>query len=631
MLHNRLRKCLTQVIDSLYPGVRGTEALLDSKASPQKTTWIPDIRQPKVKAHGDYASNAALELAKALKKAPREIALQIVDCLNKHTHVVASAHVAGPGFVNITLTNRALTQAAVQALQQGAAFGQGEPNKGRVLVEFVSANPTGALHLGHARGAFVGDALARLLAYAGWDVTREFYINDTGGQIEALAHSLYTHYVGLLSEASINAKHPEKPLGVENKGTQCPKQAHAVGKGAKPQYSGEDTRRLAETIAQEEGHRWIQAQPSDWMQWFAQRGIKHNLASMRATLGRAHIAFDSWFSEQSLHERGALDQVLQKLRQKELLYQADAAVGTQDNKRRADSKAALHAKKQHGGTFVRTSQFGDEEDRIVLRADGRPVYFLADLAYHADKCTRGFDRLINVFGADHVGHAGRLHAGLRGLELPEDTLEFVLVHMVRLIKNGQEVRLSKREGNVEGLDELFNEIGPDAARFAFLLRSPDAPFDIDIDLLCKRVSENPVFYVQYGHARMATLLHRAREAGLAVTDLHTLPPETWERLTLPEEKELLKAALALPTAVQQGANALRPHRVLHHAYGLVEQFHSYFTRYRHTERILSDDRHLSQARIAMVALLKLSLCNTLRVLGITAPERMETPTTHESD
>ncbi|MEM7495729.1 MAG: arginine--tRNA ligase [Myxococcota bacterium] len=585
-----------------------------TKASANGTTWTPNIQQPKVASHGDYASNAALELAKALKKPPREIAVEIVAALVKHKDVVAKAEVAGPGFINITLAPEALAQAAARALEQGEAFGQGEPGKGRVLVEFVSANPTGPLHLGHARGAFVGDALARLLACAGWDVTREFYINDTGGQIEALARSLHAYYESFLcrqSRDAINRVSTEQD-------------------DKKVQYSGEDTRRLAETIAREEGDRWLRTRPQEWLPWFGHRGVQHNLASMRATLRRADIAFDGWLSEQSLHERGALDHVLQTLRQRGLLYQADAAVGTQDNKRRADSKAALHADKQRGGTFARTSQFGDTEDRIVLREDGRPVYFLADLAYHADKCARGFDRLINVFGADHVGHAGRLRAGLRGLELPESALEFVLVHMVRLIKHGQEVRLSKREGNVVGLDELLDDIGPDAARFAFLLRSPDAPFDIDVDLLRRRVSENPVFYVQYGHARMATLLQRAREAGLAVADLHTLPGQTWARLTLSEERELLKAALALPTAVQQGANTLRPHRVLHHAYGLVEQFHSYFTRYRHTQRILSADRSLSQARIAMVALLKLSLGNTLRVLGITAPERMDPPTNDAS-
>ncbi|MEM7588953.1 MAG: arginine--tRNA ligase [Myxococcota bacterium] len=596
MIHCWLQKYLHEIIDKLYPGSRQRLAQKQSTFSRQeKALWAANIQQPKFSDHGDYATNAALELAAVLHQPPRDIAHAIAQVLKQHDASIANVAVAGAGFVNIHITPILLSKGACQALQQEHNFGRGPQNTCNVLLEFVSTNPTGPLHLGHARGAFVGDALARLLDFAGYNVSREYYINDTGGQIEQLARSIYAHYCQAL----------HRPLP-------DPSQA----------YNGPDIQKLGGDIATREGTQWLNKESSEWLQLFGQWGVKHSLASIQNTLRKANIPFDRWFSERSLHENGSLQRALEVYRQKGLLYEAQTTRQANSKKRREDSKAAQHAQQQQGGTFLQTSSFGDEEDRIVLRADGSPAYFLADLAYHADKFARGFHRLINVFGADHVGHVNRLKAGLAAMGLPQQALQCVLVHMVRLVRQGQQARFSKREGNVYLLDDLLDDIGIDAARFAFLMRTPESPFDLDVDLLCQQAMDNPVFYVQYGHARMATLLQRAEQEGLQIDDLHQLSAEVWLKLALPEERELLKAALALPHVIQQAAAATRPHRVLHYAYGLVEQFHSYFTKYRSSERILSEDRELSQARVALVRVVKLALSNSLGMLGIHAPAHM---------
>ncbi|MEM7403362.1 MAG: arginine--tRNA ligase [Myxococcota bacterium] len=596
MIHDWLQECLHATIDKLYPQAR--QQLAQRRAAgvkqPQQL-WQASIQQPKLSQHGDYATNVALELTAVLCQPPREIAQALAQMLQQHTDTIARVAVAGAGFVNMHITPALLAKAAGQALQQGDNFGRAAANGCRVLLEFVSTNPTGPLHLGHARGAFVGDALARLLDFAGYRVSREYYINDTGGQIVQLARSIYAHYCQAL----------QQPL-------QQPSQA----------YNGPDIQQLASDIAKREGSKWLNKDESQWLQLFGDWGVQHSMASIRNTLDTANIPFDRWFSERSLHQSGALQRTLEAYRHKGLLYEAQAARHTADKKRREESKAAQHLEKQQGGTFLETSRFGDEEDRIVLRADGTPAYFLADLAYHADKFARGFHRLINVFGADHVGHVTRLKAGLQAMGLASDQLQCVLIHMVRLVRQNQQVRFSKREGNVYLLDDLLDEIGIDVARFAFLMRSPEAPFDLDVDLLCQQAMDNPVFYVQYGHARMATLLQRAKQEGLQIDNLHQLPQQIWLKLALPEERELLKTSLALPYTIAQAAAASRPHRLLHYAYSLVEQFHSYFTKYRSSERILSSDQQLSQARVAMVCVVKRALSNAVGTFGIHLPQQM---------
>ncbi len=557
------------------------------------------IDAPKNPEHGDFATNAAMVLTKLVQKPPRVIAEALAEQLRSHSQVIAKVEVAGPGFINITVTREALYQTVRDVLAAGDRFGQQEKPQGKkVLVEYVSANPTGPLHLGHARGAFVGDAVSRLLQAAGFAVTREFYTNDVGNQVNILARSIYLRYRELFGENI------------------------TLDKDA---YPGAYVIDIAKVLKEEDGDKWLTASEDEWRPRCLAIGLRENLKGIRESLEIAGIQIDSWFSEGSLHEQNRISELITSYRKLGMLYEAERAEGTDEKIRREDSKAANYAHQQKGGTFLRTAQFGDEEDRILVRANGEPVYLAADLAYHKTKFDRGFDWMIDVFGADHSGHIPRIRAGMRALELDDKKLQFVCVQMVRLIRNGQEVKFSKRSGQIYLLSDLIEEIGSDAARFIFLMRAPDTQFDFDLDLAIKQSSDNPVFYTQYGHARMATLLRRAEEAGKSFGGLARLSDEALAKLVLPEERNMLKKMGLFPDVVMRSALSLEPHRMLHYCQDLIGEFHTYFTKYRHTERVISDDALLTEGRLAMVAALKQTLHNALSLLGISAPEYMHAP------
>lgn len=554
------------------------------------------ITKTKDPAHGDFATNLALLLSKAEKKSPRDVAELVKSRLTEQAaDFFARVDVAGPGFINLTLSDEALAAIIPTVLVLGDGFGCTKLETAtNALVEFVSANPTGGLHLGHARGAYVGDAVARLLSAAGYQVSKEFYVNDAGNQVHTLARTIHKRYRELFGET----------ITIE-----------------KGEYPGEYVKDIAVALKQLHGDRWLHKSEDEWLEPLMRFGVDYNLALIKRSLTNAGIEMDAWFFESTLHTTGKLDHVVDLYDQRSMLYEAEVSFGGNDKVRREESKAAKYSHMQEGGLFLKTSLFGDDEDRIIKRRDGRFVYLTADLAYHHEKFARGYDLMVDVFGADHAGHIGRIKAGMQALGHDITKLHFVTIQMVRLLKGGQEVKFSKRAGEVVGLDDLIDEVGADVARFVFLMRSANAQFDLDLDLVKKTSNDNPVFYVQYGHARMATILAKAKtEHGL---DVKVFSVEHQKALTLPEERELIVRLSELDEIVTDAALSLEPHRLIYFCQDLIKIFHSYFSKYRHSEKIISSDTLKATARLAMVKALKQAIFNALRFLGISAPERMD--------
>ncbi|MDP2345916.1 MAG: arginine--tRNA ligase [Deltaproteobacteria bacterium] len=545
--------------------------------------------------HGDFACNVAMTLSKSEGKAPRAIADAIVAGLVDDAKLFTKVEVAGPGFLNLTLADRAFHNVVRDVARAGHAWGRSPATGKKVLVEFVSANPTGPIHIGHARGTFVGDALARLLAAAGHDVTREFYANDYGNQVDVLARTIYKRYRELSGESI------------------------TLGEG---EYPGEYVKDIARVWHDEDGDRWLTSDEAAALVRAQEIGIRENLKAIRETLILANVTHDVYFGEATLHESGKVLRTAQEYIKLGTTYEADVARGTEDKKRRGESKAAQFEDRQGGGTWLMTSLHGDEEDRVILRKDGTPVYLTADLTYHHEKFLRGFDRIIDVFGADHAGHIGRLKAGMKLLGLDEKKLEFVIVQMVRIVRSGTEVKASKRKGNIFELKDLIEEAGVDACRFMFLMKTTSAQMEFDLDLIQKQSKENPVFYFQYGHARCAAVLRKAIEEGQPFVGFDAVTDEQLATLVLPEEKLLLKKMSQLPEMVAGAASASEPHRVLYFCQELISEFHSYYTKYKRTERVVSADKVKTQGRLALVATLKQTLKNAFLILGVDAPDVM---------
>ncbi len=535
----------------------------------------PDARAtldaPKNPAHGDWASNVAMLAAKALGKKPREVAQAIVDHLDDPEKSVAALDVAGPGFLNFRLAPDVWWRELAEVAKQGAAFGRSDAGKGKkVDVEFVSVNPTGPMHVGHGRGAVTGDAIAALLSATGHAVTREYYINDAGNQIRTLARSVHLRYRELFGE---KVELPEES------------------------YPGEYVVDIAREVKGKHGERFLKAPEGDWLEPFASLAIERVLGIIRGDLDALGIRFDVWFSEkQELHASGALRAILDDFRKRDLLYDKDGAV------------------------FFRSTLHGDDKDRPVIKSNGDPTYLAGDIAYHKDKFGRGYDFCIDVWGADHHGDIPRVRAAAEELGVDPQRLQFVLVQIVNLLKDGQPFKMSKRAGTVVNLREVVDEVGRDAARFFFLLRRSDAQLDFDVGLARRESNDNPVFYVQYGHARLCSILAKAREQGIARPSWSL---EALRALTLPEELELAKRILALPDLVAGAAAAFEPHRLVFYLQELVAAFHGYYTRYKTTDKVIGPDPTKTAARLYLCDCLRQAMANALGMLGVTAPERME--------
>jgi arginyl-tRNA synthetase len=524
----------------------------------------PTLERPRLAEHGDWATNVALVLAKAAKAPPRTVAETMVAYLEAPDWV-AGVEVAGPGFVNVRLARSWFEGLVRRIVPAGPAFGTIDLGGGeRVNVEFISANPTGPLHVGNARLAPTGDALANLLAATGHKVEREYYFNDAGSQIDLLGASVEAAYLRLLGR---------------------PAEPPADG------YQGGYVVELAEALRSEEGERVADLPAGERRTRITDWSYRRMLAEIKQTLARLGVEFDVWFSERTLHESGAIADTVEELRQRGLVEDRD------------------------GATWLRTSQFGDDKDRPLIRSNGTPTYFGADAAYYRDKRRRGFDRLVFLWGADHHGYIPRLRAVARAFGDPDDTAEFIIGQLVSLVRAGEPVRMSKRAGDIVTVDELLDEVGKDAFRYTMLRYSVDAPIEFDIEAVTRQSMDNPVYYVQYAHARIASVIRQAAEVGFVPAPLEDADLGLLEH---PMEAALLRQLAAYEELVVVASRQRAPHRLTRYAEDLAAAFHRFYG----DCRVLSDDQRLSGARWWLCQATRQVLANTLAMIGVDAPERM---------
>jgi arginyl-tRNA synthetase len=502
------------------------------------------VERPKDPSHGDLATNAALVLAKVSKKAPRELAEALVEKLEAHGEVFEKVEVAGPGFINFNLAWPVLEVGPRQALALGEAYGRSRVGRDRpVQMEFVSANPTGPLHVGHGRGAAVGDVLASLMEAAGFRVQREYYVNDVGTQMELLGRSTFSRYCQALGR--------EVPLPEDG-------------------YKGEYVSKIAGLIIERDGPAHLDSKPEEALAYFTSFAAQEILRGIEEDLRDFGVVYDRWFSEKSLFESGRLDGALVALRHAGFLYERE------------------------GATWFNSSALGDEKDRVVVREGGQPTYLASDIAYHLEKFERGFEAVIDVWGADHHGHVPRLKAAMTALGQDPESLSVLLVQFVTLLRGGEPVSMSTRAGEFVTLREVMDEVGPDAARFFFLMRRSDSHLDFDLELAKKKSAENPVFYVQYAHARICSILREAEVRGVAIPEAEKTD---LGRLRMPEERSLMLLVLRFGELVAEAAEAYEPHRLVFYLQELA-------------------------ARLVLAQAVRQVLANALGLLGVTAPESM---------
>jgi arginyl-tRNA synthetase len=523
------------------------------------------LEPPKQREFGDLATNVAMLWAKTAKKPPRLIAETILKNLEDPDGILARREIAGPGFLNFAfapkfyyqrLRDLAAGKEAVLDLGHGA----------KVQVEFASVNPTGPLHVGHGRVAVIGDVLARLHEATGFEVEREYYVNDAGKQMENLGLSLYTRYRELFGE---KIDFPEDG------------------------YPGDYVRELAAEVKQRDGDKFLNESNEAAVNFFRQFGGESLLNTIRGQLGEFGIQFDSFFSERGLRERSEVTRSMDLLRARGLLYSQD------------------------GAQWFKSTEFGDDKDRTVIKSDGELTYFASDIAYHRNKFERRFAKLINVWGADHHGYVPRLKAAVRGLGYDPDVLQVVLVQMVQLTRGGEPVRMGKRTGEFVSLEEVLEEVGRDAARFFFLMRKSDSHLDFDLELAKRQSSENPVFYVQYAHARVASIFEQALKHGVAWNSAQReIVPV--ERLELAEELELIRKMIQFSDVLEESVRELEPHRIVFYLLDLAGEFHRYYNRYR----VISEDADLSRARLLLVENTQKTIRRGLEILGVDAPLKM---------
>ena len=553
---------------------------------PQGAEVKATIEIPKDTAHGDYASSFAMAGAKALHKAPRVIAQTIVDNLELEGSFFSKVEIAGPGFLNFTLGPKWYGDVLSAVEAQGTAYGSGDDGKGqKVMVEFVSANPTGPMHMGNARGGVLGDTLANILARDGYDAWKEFYVNDAGNQIHKFA-------------VSINARYMQLIMGEEN--FPFPEEG----------YHGEDIKELARAIYDAHGDSWKDLPEEERLDKMAQYGLKVNIPKMQEDLKKYGIVYDQWFFESELHSSGYVAETVQMLTDKGWTYEKDGALWL-------NTTALLKQKFMAEGKTQEQVDKLDLKDDVLRRANGFYTYFAADIAYHRNKFEkRGFDKVINVWGADHHGHVARLQAALDGLGLDgSHRLIIVLMQLVNLLQDGKPVRMSKRSGKAIALHDLLDEVSVDAARFFFNSRNASSPVDFDLDLAVREDSENPVYYVQYAHARICSLIARLAEEGETVPTAEALDAASF---TAPEELALVKALAQYPEELHLAARDYDPSRINRYLAALAGDFHRFYN----ACRIKGEEPAVLRARLKLADSVRAVLANGLGLLGVSAPEKM---------
>ena len=524
------------------------------------------VERPANKANGDYSSNVAMAGARAFRKAPAMIAQSIVNHLDLTDTVFDRAEIAGPGFLNFFLSQKYYSEILRDVFSCGEDYGKSDFGQGkRVLVEFVSANPTGPMHIGNARGGAIGDCLASVLDWAGYDVNREFYVNDAGNQIEKFATSLEVRY---LQHFDSTVEMPEDA------------------------YQGADITAHAENFIKEYGDKYVECDSKSRRAALVSYALPKNIEGLEKDLGRYRITYDKWFRESTLHNDGSVERVISAMKEKGVTYEQDGAL------------------------WFKASEYGNDKDIVLVRANGLPTYIVPDIAYHYNKLvTRGYDKAIDVLGADHHGYVPRMKAALTALGLDADRLDAVIMQMVRLVREGETIKLSKRSGKAITLNTLIDEVPLDAARFFFNLREPNSHFDFDLELAAKESSENPVYYVQYAHARICSILKKAQEQGV---EMKTPTDEELALLNSDEEKELIRHLSALTDEIIAAAEFYNPAKITHYVIELATLFHKFYN----AQRVMIDDEGLMRARLYLCTAVKDTIKNILTMLKITTPEVM---------
>lgn len=524
------------------------------------------IEKPSDKKNGDFSTNIAMAGARCYHKAPKMIAESIVNSLDLDGTLIDRAEIAGPGFINFYLSDDYYSRIVLDAVEQGENYGRSDYGNGKkMLVEFVSANPTGPMHIGNARGGAIGDCLASVLDAAGYYVQREFYINDAGNQIEKFATSLEVRYLQLCC-----------------KEIEMPEDA----------YHGADITEHAKAFYKINGDKYADTESKERRDALVGYALPKNIDGLERDLKKYRIVYDKWFRESSLHNDGSVQKVINTLKEKGVTYEQDGAL------------------------WFKASEFGNDKDIVLVRANGLPTYIVPDIAYHYNKLvTRGYDKAIDVLGADHHGYVPRMKAALTALGLDADRLDIVIMQMVRLVRDGETIKLSKRSGKAITLNTLLDEVPIDAARFFFNLREPNSHFDFDLELAAKQSSENPVYYVQYAHARICSILSKAKEQGFEMT----IPSvEELNALNSSEERELISHLANLTDEIISAAKGYDPAKITHYVVELATLFHKFYN----AQRVMVDDKKLMNARLYLCTAVKSTIKNILTMLKIDAPESM---------
>ncbi len=554
-----MKKTLTELVsDSIRRCM--DKGLLRSREIPPLV-----LESPREKEHGDYATNIAMVMTAREGKPSQEVARIILSQLEDEDGVIEKAEIGGPGFINFYLKEKVWYSVLKEIERERENFGKGKIGKGRrVQIEFISANPTGPLHVGHGRGAAIGDVLANIFKACNYRVFKEYYINDVGSQMNILGQSVFLRYL------------------------------HALGKEVEfPDYcyQGDYIAEIAKKAIRERGDEYLHYPQEESIRLLISFAANDILRGIQGDLDQFGVQFDGWFSEKELYREKKVPRAIEDLRGKGLVYEKDGAL------------------------WLKTSQYGDEKDRVLVKASGETTYFASDVAYHKDKLDRGFEVLINIWGADHHGYVPRMKASLMAMGKDEAVLKIVLVQLVSLMRDGKPVAMSTRAGDFTTLRDVVEEVGRDAARFFFLMRRPDSQLDFDLELAKRKSAENPVYYVQYAHARICSIINEALNKGIGLPkfgdiDLHLL--------NLPEELDLLKHLSAYPEVIEASALSLEPHRIPFYLMELSSLFHSYYNKYR----VISSEVELTKARLLLVASIKGVIKSALNVLGISAPEKM---------
>jgi len=524
-----------------------------------------EVEEPNAESHGDFSTNISMVMASTQKMPPRKIAEAIIKNINDPDGMLDKTEIAGPGFINFFLNKHSWHPVLREIHEQDALYGASDIGKGKkIQVEFVSANPTGPLHVGHGRGAAVGDSVANILLFCGYNVEKEYYINDSGRQINTLGRSVFLRYKELF-EADV--QFPED----------C--------------YQGDYVRDLAGKARDDNGDKLLSISEEKAISYCARFAAKDILSEIKEDLKSFGVVFDNWYSEQGLYDSGKVDKIINDFRKQNIIFEDDGAL------------------------WFRTKDFGDEKNRVVVRSNGLTTYFASDIAYHQDKFDRGFERVIDVWGADHHGYIPRVSAAIEASGHTRDKFDVILIQLVNLLREGEPVAMSTRAGEFVTLKDVINEVGSDAARFIFLTRHYESALDFDLELAKKKTNDNPVYYVQYVHARISSIVRKAQERG--ISDI-VWNDAAISGLAEPEEIQLIKIMARYPEIVRCSAEYMEPHRITYYLMNLAAAFHAYYNKHR----VLTDEVELTLGRLYLVLAIKKIIRNGLSLLGVSAPEKM---------